>query len=1208
MSTQPEQTQTPVLNDIPIIEKEIRFAVVMYGGISLAIYIYGVAKELYHLVRATATRYNPDMDREEYVIPSVEGTEAVYRQLGQKLHARFVVDILSGSSAGGINAVYLAKALVNDQDFGALKDLWIEEGDINLLINDKQSRAGLGGLKEQKVPLSLLNSQRMYYKLLEALDKMEASATDKPCELSPFVQDLDLSITATDIRGLVTPIKLSGGETNEFNYRTVFRFHYAAQSTPGGNGTPAQLAVIHNDFRRKDNPFLAFAARCTSSIPPAFEPMQLDDIRSTLKAPAFQGRYIYEPELWKDFYKEYTDAKADFPSRSFGDGGYLDNKPFGYATEDMLRRRADLPVERRLIYIEPAPEHPQESAYDSTERPDAIENLLAAGITLPRYESIRGELEQVNIRNRFIRRVKHVLAHVDHAAALASSGGAKVKPWQLEGDVWAGKYLNETIKWYGAGYAAYHQLRVEDVLDSVKSALACALGWDKDEDVESLHTLVEEWRRRKYTIEKPRLRAKKLLSENDLLFRLDIAWRLRRLRFLQSLLNSFLVLLPRMGAEEESLSEASVLNKEKWDYMIPKGLKKRMAWPKNGAQADDYRKLFNWAKLELNEAFIVLRDTEQKFLGCGSERQTDMEDCYPAVSTADSSGQKTLDDFKEAIQQLNLQPDKLRSILADEAETDLLCGQIEKLSLMLAAREPRAQGETKGYLRSAMSEASRLTKPALGILDSMGGLQENQKIFKPIYPLPSVTEGVIEVVWDCLQYYFDRYEYFDMLTYPIFYGTEVGESDVVEVIRISPEDAPSIINELAEGKRKLAGLALASFGAFFVREWRENDMLWGRLDGAERLIKMLWPVNENDAEQIELTRNAHNVILAEDLRPRDQRTIFQWVGDLARGDENQGQEAEGIDQSPAPKKDSPIRRDLLLRQARLLDLKVELRRAFSDSISLLPQERKTLLKERDDALATLDASLDEVKKALDKELASGRYLVAEQNRSQAWLSKLSALPADLKVALAKRIQELDKFRYQAVLRVFARDQDLLDLFKSGYDINREFPRRQTVNLMARTLQVTGNLFQGLTTKYPILSGPVGLLIFAGRLFFGLAQMATENIFSWLFLNLILALYVMFGLIVAGGTLLHYDSLTNLGWIGLELVLFVNVSILFMASWMQKRIAILRTFKWLANLIAWTLALGALALLILGLAYARSLGSATEIGKALYAFFSSFLLK
>jgi hypothetical protein len=36
------------------IEKEIRFAVVMYGGGSLAIYINGIAQELLKMVRSTA--------------------------------------------------------------------------------------------------------------------------------------------------------------------------------------------------------------------------------------------------------------------------------------------------------------------------------------------------------------------------------------------------------------------------------------------------------------------------------------------------------------------------------------------------------------------------------------------------------------------------------------------------------------------------------------------------------------------------------------------------------------------------------------------------------------------------------------------------------------------------------------------------------------------------------------------------------------------------------------------------------------------------------------------------------------------------------------------------------------------------------------------------------------------------------------------------
>lgn len=37
-----------------VFQREIRFAVVMYGGVSLAVYMNGIAQELLRMVRATA--------------------------------------------------------------------------------------------------------------------------------------------------------------------------------------------------------------------------------------------------------------------------------------------------------------------------------------------------------------------------------------------------------------------------------------------------------------------------------------------------------------------------------------------------------------------------------------------------------------------------------------------------------------------------------------------------------------------------------------------------------------------------------------------------------------------------------------------------------------------------------------------------------------------------------------------------------------------------------------------------------------------------------------------------------------------------------------------------------------------------------------------------------------------------------------------------
>ncbi|HEX5431227.1 MAG TPA: hypothetical protein VFW83_04625, partial [Bryobacteraceae bacterium] len=120
-------------------EQEIRFALVMYGGVSLAIYIYGVTQEFAHLVRATAE------DSQKNLLPA-SGTEEVYRELssiltlsggGQPdslLRTRFIVDIASGTSAGGINSIFLGRTLANGQSLDPIGALWLDEAGLEDLL------------------------------------------------------------------------------------------------------------------------------------------------------------------------------------------------------------------------------------------------------------------------------------------------------------------------------------------------------------------------------------------------------------------------------------------------------------------------------------------------------------------------------------------------------------------------------------------------------------------------------------------------------------------------------------------------------------------------------------------------------------------------------------------------------------------------------------------------------------------------------------------------------------------------------------------------------------------------------------------------------------------------------------------------------------------------------------------------------------------
>jgi hypothetical protein len=116
-----------------------------------------------------------------------------------------------------------------------------------------------------------------------------------------------------------------------------------------------------------------------------------------------------------------------------------------------------------------------------------------------------------------------------------------------------------------------------------------------------------------------------------------------------------------------------------------------------------------------------------------------------------------------------------------------------------------------------------------------------------------------------VRYYYDFFDEYDSVLYPIGYGTNIGEAAVVDVIRVSPDDATSILDESATGKPKLAGVKLGHFGAFLDAVWRRNDILWGRLDGAERIIEsMLLGVAEKD-EIARLIKEAQKAILQEEL-------------------------------------------------------------------------------------------------------------------------------------------------------------------------------------------------------------------------------------------------------------------------------------------------------------------------------------------------------
>jgi patatin-related protein len=76
----------------------------------------------------------------------------------------------------------------------------------------------------------------------------------------------------------------------------------------------------------------------------------------------------------------------------------------------------------------------------------------------------------------------------------------------------------------------------------------------------------------------------------------------------------------------------------------------------------------------------------------------------------------------------------------------------------------------------------------------------------------------------------------DVLLFPIQHLADAGENDAIQVVRLSPYEAELLETPPAD---KVQGKKRFHFGAFFDRRARENDYLWGRLDGAANLIAVV---------------------------------------------------------------------------------------------------------------------------------------------------------------------------------------------------------------------------------------------------------------------------------------------------------------------------------------------------------------------------------
>ena len=363
---------------------ELRIALAMRGGVSLAVWIGGAVAEIDLMRRA----FDPEPDpapRSNTVEGAAELRRKHYGDLLREAGYNAVkVDVLAGASAGGLNAViYGVAQSAGLASLDWLRDVWADRGELWKLMHEHWKLQDTYG-----VPGVLRGDDYFYTSILEELRK-ELPDLGSPAREPTDYLTVDLAATLADGPDLQRPESLGGAATVARSREAAFHFRH----------TPARPGR-HNDFpESKDDDEqlrrVAYAARATSSFPGAFEPAR---IRSGGGA----GRGGDLPGNMAAVFSEAgpgTDAEFRVV-----DGGVFDNIPIARALAAVVDSPASTRADRYLVYLDPSPpvagsEHVEAERSTSPGSDFFSRTVLHALLMKVRAEEASDELAQIRVYN-----------------------------------------------------------------------------------------------------------------------------------------------------------------------------------------------------------------------------------------------------------------------------------------------------------------------------------------------------------------------------------------------------------------------------------------------------------------------------------------------------------------------------------------------------------------------------------------------------------------------------------------------------------------------------------------------------------------------------------------------------------------------------------------------------------------------------------------
>lgn len=568
-------------------QKELRLALVCYGGVSLAVYMHGVTKELWKLLRASEAHGRDALAEGD----SEQLWGALLAEIGRSVDLMVVSDIIAGASAGGINGILLAHAVASGASMEPLTAMWLEEADVDRLLDPeavparpvagrfaafyKEPLAWLAARRSQTlaavddpavraeiaVKLARFVRARWFHPpfsgpglvamLDRAMERMDQEGDGRA--LVPPSMAIDLFVTATDYHGRLSELPIhSPPFVMEKEHRRLFGFNAPAVMAPRAHGDAARGPIPVRCIG--DRPALLFAARATACFPGAFPPAHIGEIDARL---AGTGRTWPGRDRWLAAALPGDRAPEDV---RLIDGSVLNNAPFGPALRAVGSRPAHREVDRRFVYIDPKPGIPNAADALEDRPPGFFTTILRALADIPREQPIRDNLEAIEGLSARVRRLRSVIEGMAPAvdAAIERAVGPAFFVMALTPErVARARHRAQSLAAREAGYAfaGYAQLKLRGVMDEATGLLMRASPATGGPERAGMARALEAAARRRGAFDQQGAvgRASEASGYVRLLRALDVRFRVRRLRFVVRRLAADIVAV-RDPAERAAIS------------------------------------------------------------------------------------------------------------------------------------------------------------------------------------------------------------------------------------------------------------------------------------------------------------------------------------------------------------------------------------------------------------------------------------------------------------------------------------------------------------------------------------------------------------------------------------------------------------------------------------------------------------------------------